>query len=303
MHHVVVLGIVVGDGEHTCQRVLVVVAEDAGVVVVCGFHTCCHRLFVAFESSLEQLLRPLQGLGHRFPASGFHRIHHFPSHFAVGNVALVLAPVVGEVTQMDQYGKHIVLAANLVHVVAETSGVHLTSFACQHADDIVLQTLIVHLDVADHGIVCTRRSPETAATSTVQSHHHRIRIKHRFFVANLIAIIPFHHFIEIHVVFLGKSAHLIFSKTKITSHTDRFHHGVFHEVVECRLRVVFLDGQDTCHIDPCEDIVGVDRLEHAPQPVDVVVHGCGARVELAADGVPLVDDEEKGVARGCMHFQ
>ena len=50
VHHIVVSGIVVGYGEHAGQGVLVVVGEDAGVLVVSGINTAADGLFVAVES-------------------------------------------------------------------------------------------------------------------------------------------------------------------------------------------------------------------------------------------------------------
>ena len=62
VHHVVVLSIVVGYAQYTGQRVLVVIREDAGMLVVGGIHTLCHSLFVAIERVLQQFFRSIEGI-------------------------------------------------------------------------------------------------------------------------------------------------------------------------------------------------------------------------------------------------
>lgn len=50
--HIIVLGIIVGYAEHTGHRVLVVVRQDAGVLVVSGLDACRHSFLVAIEGGL-----------------------------------------------------------------------------------------------------------------------------------------------------------------------------------------------------------------------------------------------------------
>ena len=64
---------------------------------------------------------------------------------------------------MDEHRQHVILAADDGHIVLELGGVHLTASPCQHLDDVIPQTFVVHLDVPRYGIVGTRRGPETTA--------------------------------------------------------------------------------------------------------------------------------------------
>ena len=199
---------------------------------------------------------------------------------------------------MDEYGEHIVLAADDGHVVQEGGGVHLAVSASQHLDDVVLQPLIVHLDVVGHGIVGTCAGPVTAATAASQSHHHRVGVEHRRLITYLVAIIPLHQFVFVHLVFLGQCFYFLACESEVLRHVEGFHHRILHKIVECRLGLILLDGENARHIDTCEGIAGTRTFEHASQPVHIVVHGRSARLELSADGIPLVDDEDELLACG-----
>ncbi len=94
----------------------------------------------------------------------------------------------------------------------------------------------------------------------------------------------------------GKNLHLRLGETEKRRHIARLHHGVFLKIVQGRLGLVFLDGQDAGHVHPGENPVGIFSLEHATEPVHVAVHRMRSRLVLTADGVPLVDDEEELLA-------
>ena len=206
------------------------------------------------------------------PMTGFDGVGHLALHFVVGNVAFILAPVVREVAQMDEHREGIVLATDVMHVVLELSRVHLTTSTTQQADDVILQSLEIHLDIGCDGIVGSRRGPVAAATATAQSHHHAVGVEHRQLVTNLITVVPLLQVIKVHAILLRQGTDLVLGETEVPSHLTRFHHGVFLEVVQARLRAVLLDRKNACHINTRKDIIGLDALEHTAQPVHILVH-------------------------------
>ena len=169
-------------------------------------------------------------------------IGHLATHLFVGDVALVLAPVIAQITQMDECRQHVVLATNDGHIVLESCRVNGTPSACQHIDDIVFQPLVVHVDVVGYGIKGTGSSPITAAAAFVYCLHHTIRVEHRQLIANLVAIIPLQKFLKVHLVLLGKCFDLVLGKSKELGHPAWLHHRIFDEVVQSRFGFIFLDG-------------------------------------------------------------
>ena len=144
-----------------------------------------------------------------------------------------------------------------------------------------------------HGIEGSRRGPEAAAATGIDGLHHAVGIEHRQLVAYLVAVVPLLQFVEVHAVLGSQRAHLVLGEPEVLPHAAWLHHGVFDEIVQGRLRLIFLDGQYARHVDAGKDARPVNPFEHTAQPVHIAVHGLCARLELAADGIPLVDDEDK----------
>ena len=227
------------------------------------------------------------------PVSVLDGIHHLARHLTVGDVALVSAPVVAEVAQMDEHRQHVVLRAHHRHVVLESRGIYIASPASQHRDDVIFQALVVHLDITRHCIIGPRRGPEAGAIAVVDGLHHRVGVEYRLLIAYLIAVVPFLQLVEIHAVFFGKGLHLRLPEAEIACHPPGRHHRILLEIVQRRLGLVFLDGQDARHIDTGKCLQCQPTLEHAAQPAHIAVHSLGAGGKLAADGIPLVDDEDE----------
>ena len=104
------------------------------------------------------------------------------------------------------------------------------------------------------------------------------------------------------------------SKSKDISHSARIYHGILPKIVQSRLCVVLLYWQDAGEICPGKDTVGVLGLEQAAEQHDILVQNGGdnrRRValhlltvgKLAADGIPLVDDEEELFASLLVNFE
>ena len=295
---VVAVGVVVGYGEHAGHGVLVAVLDEAGICRVGLSHHACHRLFVAAQGGLEKALRLLEGAGHLFPLAFAYGVLHLLHHLHVGYVALLRAAVIAQVAQVYEHGEHVVAGVYLRQVVVETPWLHVAALAGNHAGDVVLQTLIVQLYVGGDGVGGARLAPVVVAPVFPDGRHHRVGVEHRWLRPYQVAVVPFLQLVEVHGVTPGQLAHLFLGKAEKLGHAARRHHGVLLEIVERRLRVVLLDGQDSRHVDPGEHVDRRDVLEHAAQHVHVLVHHLRLLVVFAADGVPLVDDHNEALARG-----
>ena len=200
---------------------------------------------------------------------------------------------------MYQHRQHIVLAADDRHVVLESCGLYCAASTSQHADDVVFQSLIVHLDIMCQCIVSSCTCPKAATTARINSLHDRIGIENRTFIANLIAVVPLLQLIEIHVMLFSQYLDFIFGKPKIRCHTSWLHHRIFLEIVKSRFCLVFLNRQNPCHVNTGKYIFRLATLEHSAQPVHITVHGLCVRFKFTTDGIPLVDDEYERLVMFC----
>ena len=132
---------------------------------------------------------------------------------------------------MNEYRQSIIFATYDGHVVLEFGGINLAASACQHIDDVVLQSLKIHIDVVSHCINGTCGSPIAAAATTAYCLHHTVGVEHRLFIANLVTVIPLHQFVEVHLVLLGKGFDFVLGKSEELCHIHRLHHRILDEVV------------------------------------------------------------------------
>ena len=202
---------------------------------------------------------------------------------------------------MDEYGEYIISAADLGQVVAEPCRVDSSASARQQIDDVISQTLIVHINIVGHGIVGTRTSPIVVAPLFADGSHNTIGVEHRQLRTYLIAVIPCFQFIVIHAMTFRQHLHLILGESEIAGHGAGLHHGIFLKIVERRLGLVLLDGQDAGHIHSRKHLRGRLAFEKPAQPVHISVCHCLVFIvrhvpAFAQDGIPLVDDEDEPVA-------
>jgi len=73
------------------------------------------------------------------PTGVLDGIDQFSLYFTVGHVALAAVPVEGQIAQVDEDCKYIILTPDDGHVVLETGGGSVASSSCQHFDDVVFQ--------------------------------------------------------------------------------------------------------------------------------------------------------------------
>ena len=194
---------------------------------------------------------------------------------------------------MDQHGEHIILVVDDGHIVGETGGIHLTPSASQHLDDVIFQSIKIHPDVLSHAVVGPGRRPITVAFARQDGLHHRAGIEYRRLLADAITVIPFFHLVEVHRIVLAEPPDLLLGESEKRIHPTRHHHRVFPEIVQRRLRLVFLDWQNTCQIDARKDPGSLYALERTAQPGDVPVNLRRTGLGITANRVPLVDDQEK----------
>lgn len=94
-----------------------------------------------------------------------------------------------------------------------------------------------------------------------------------------------------------KHIHLILCESVAGCQIGRVNHGIFVEIVQCRLRIVPLDGEYAREVCPSKDVVGTRPLEKTAQQVNVGRCNLFVRSPLAQDGVPLIDDHHEALAR------
>ena len=89
------------------------------------------------------------------------------SYFLVWNVALLFFFVVRQVSKMYQHCEDIVLAPDYSHVITEFGGIDINMLSRQHAYDVILQSVEIHLNVGIDRIVGSRGCAVAFANSTL----------------------------------------------------------------------------------------------------------------------------------------
>ena len=213
---------------------------------------------------------------------------------------------------MYQYGQDIVSAVDHMHIILERSCGHRNRLSRKHPDDVILQSIEIHLDIGDDGVIGTGGSPVTAILFVINRSHDRIGIEHAECLAYAIAVIPSFHLVHIQFVCLAKRLHFVMSESKSFCHFTWPNHRILTEIIQCRLGIVFLDGQNTREVCTSEHTVRILSLEQTAKQHDVFVkdgrsdafritlHLLPVR-KLTADSIPFVDDEEEFLSRGIMN--
>lgn len=80
------------------------------------------------------------------PLAALDGIDKLAADLLVWDIDFSAVRVEGEISEMDQQGKHIVPAPESYHVILEFIGVGAAVSAAEHLDDIVLQTVKIHTD-------------------------------------------------------------------------------------------------------------------------------------------------------------
>ena len=79
---------------------------------------------------------------------------------------------------MYQYSEYIVSAINHMHVILERSCDNRNRLSSQHADNVILQPVEIHLDICHDRVVGTRGSPVASILLIINCPHYGIWIEH-----------------------------------------------------------------------------------------------------------------------------
>ena len=101
MDDVFVLGPDIGNGKDAGKRVLIVVGEDAGVLIVGEVDGFRHGLLVARDGGSEKVSGILYCFGQSLPRCSLYRVIQFISNFLVGNISLECILIVCQIAKMN----------------------------------------------------------------------------------------------------------------------------------------------------------------------------------------------------------
>ena len=71
------------------------------------------------------------------------------SYLLIRDITLLVIMVVCQIAEMYQYCENVILAPDNMHVIQELCGVNIYVLSCQHTDNIVLQTVKIHLYISN----------------------------------------------------------------------------------------------------------------------------------------------------------
>ncbi len=177
--------------------------------------------------------------------------------------------VEGEIAEMDQQGKHIVLAPESHHIILEFVGVDAAASAAEHFYNIVFQTIKIHADIFFQGFVRLRACPVIVDPVSAQGVHDGLRVVYVKMVVELVSIIPLPDSGIIRVVLLTEILHFRLRKADVLLQRFGIDHRKFIKVVERRLRAVFFDRQDPGQISQREKFFRGGVLEQTAQEFEI----------------------------------
>ena len=158
--------------ENARQRIFIVVGQYAGVLIVRLVNAFSHRLLIAGNGGFKKVFGILDGLHQGIPCGSLYGVVHFISHLLVRYETFLFITIVSQIAEMDQHGEYIVLAPYRPHIVTEFRCIDIHVFSREHTDDVVLQSVIIHLDVGNHRVVGTGCCPVAFAYATLQRFNH-----------------------------------------------------------------------------------------------------------------------------------
>ena len=172
-----------------------------------------HSLLVACNCGSEEVFRGCQDFYNLCPRCIFYCIQKFIANLFVGNVTLPFVAIVCQISKMNQHREHIIFASHNMHVILELECVDIYTFSRQHTDDIILQSIEIHLDIGDDRVVGSCGCPIASANASLQGFHHRIWIVDGFFLSDVISVVPCLQIVHGCVVPFGKHLHFVFGKS------------------------------------------------------------------------------------------
>ena len=104
---------------------------------------------------------------------------------------------------MDQDGQDVIPTSYNVHVVLKLQRVDIHTLSREHPDDVILQSVEVHLDIGPDRVVRTCSGPVASIIPFVDCLHDRIGIEDVGCLSETVTVIPTFHLHNVHIVFLA----------------------------------------------------------------------------------------------------
>ena len=286
-------GGVVGEAYGAGHRVLVVVLEDGG-----GFESVLVEglgdvVGVEVDSLVEEVEGVLDGVGDLVSAGASDSVSEFACDFGVWDADRARHRVVGEVAEVYEEGEDVVGRPDALHIVAEGGDFDSDGLAVEHTDNLLLNVVGIDLDVVVDSRVGGGVSPEAVVVALANRVDDGVRVEHRAFVANDIAVVCVAHQFEVHIVSLAEGLDFGPGEAVEFSSLAWVDDAVLDEVVEGGLRLGLDDREDAGHIDEAEDSAAEVGLEHSAEEVDVFI--LRLLVDVSDEHIPFVDDEDEAV--------
>ena len=126
---------VISNIHRTCQGIFIIVFQQGCRPHMDGVHASGNRVFLQIHGCLHQCFRFHNSLQYAIPGWLFHCIQEFRCNFLVWDIYFLFLPVIRQIAQMNQQGKHIIFCPHCRHVVLEFSWVYAAAPAAPHQGD------------------------------------------------------------------------------------------------------------------------------------------------------------------------
>ena len=85
---------------------------------------------------------------------------------------------------------------------------------------------------------------------------------------------------------------LIRCESEISRQWSGIDHRELLKVIQCRLSIVLLDGQDARHIYSGENAISETGFKQTPEPINILPHD-SCIIRFAAYSIPFIDDHKE----------
>ena len=256
------------------------------------FHAFRDGLFVHIQRRVEQLFRFLLKCQQFIPLFSFRGCGKLLTDFFIRDKRSPASLVIGEISQMDQAGEHVLLILKVYHIVLKRCHIHFHSRAGQHRHNRRLQSVKIHIDQRDDGFIASRLRP--VALKTPSLHH----ADDRSGVVNMqavqqIAIVPALHAVKIPAVFLTQPSHFFLRKSDIRSEGARIQHGELVKIIQSGLGFQLLNRKDPRQPGETNELFRLASLEHPSEKIDIfLLYRLIGRL-IPDQDIPFVNNDDK----------
>ena len=117
-----------------------------------------------------------------------------------------------------------------------------------------------------------------------------------------VAVVPTLYIAKIFVVSFAKGCYFFLCESKIRSNRTWIYHGVFHEVIQCRLRLIFFYRQDARDISKRNKTSCSRSFKEAAKERNIFFMGFFLLGCSAEHGIPFVNYNDKSVSGSLIYI-